>query len=43
MGVATQTQDHEVISYAHIYFEVDLTNPLLDSMKIFLGSSSWIQ
>ena len=40
---STQTQDHKVISYARICVEVDLTNPLLDSIEIHLGSSSWIQ
>ena len=40
VGVATQTQDRKVISYARICVEVDLTNPLLDSMEICLGSSS---
>ena len=40
VGVATQTKDRKVISYARICVEVDLTNPLPDSMKIRLGSSS---
>ena len=40
LGVATQTQDRKVISYARICVKVDLTNPLLDSMEISLGSSS---
>ena len=40
---ATQTQDRKVISYAQICVEVDLNNPLPDSMEIFLGPSSWIQ
>ena len=39
---STQTQDHKVISYAHICVEVDLTNQLLDSMEIRMGTSSWI-
>jgi hypothetical protein len=43
VGAATQTQDRKVISYARICVEVDLTNPLPDSMEIRLGSSSWIQ
>ncbi len=40
IGAATQTQDHKVISYAHICVEVDLSNPLPNSMEICLGSSS---
>ena len=43
VGSATQTQDRKIISYARICVEVDLNNPLPDSMEICLGSSSWIQ
>ena len=43
VGSATQAQNRKVISYARICVEVDLNNPLLDSMEIFLGPSSWIQ
>jgi hypothetical protein len=43
VGAATQTQDRKVISYARICVEVDLTNPLPDSMEIRMGSSSWVQ
>ena len=42
-GSATQTQDRKVISYARICVEVDLNNPLPDSIEICLGSFSWIQ
>ena len=40
MGVATQTQDRKVISFARICVEVDLNNPLPDSMEICMGSVS---
>ena len=43
MGSTIQTQDHKVISFAHICVEVDLNNLLPDSMEICMGSSSWIQ
>ena len=32
-----------MISFAQICVEIDLNNPLPDSMEICLGSSSWIQ
>ena len=35
VGLATQTQDQKVISYAQICVEVDLNNPLPNSMEIF--------
>ncbi|XP_059077880.1 uncharacterized protein LOC131876481 [Cryptomeria japonica] len=41
--VAQQTLDHKVISYARICVEIDLNNPLPDSLEICLGSSSWVQ
>ncbi|XP_057871389.2 uncharacterized protein LOC131077832 [Cryptomeria japonica] len=43
VGSASQTQDRKVISFARICVEVDLNNPLPDSMEICMGSSSWIQ
>ena len=43
VGSATQTQDRKVISYARICVEVDLNNPLPDSIEICLGPFSWIQ
>ena len=43
VGSATQTQDRKVISFARICVEVDLNNPLPDSMEICMGASSWIQ
>lgn len=43
VGSATQTQDKKVISFSQIRVEVDLNNPLLDSIEFFLGTSSWIQ
>jgi hypothetical protein len=43
VGSATQTQDRKVISFARICVEVDLNNPLPDSMEICMGSVSWIQ
>ena len=43
VGSATQTQDRKVISFARICVEVDLNNPLPDSMEICMGSISWIQ
>ena len=43
IGSATQTQDRKVISYARICVEVDLNNPLPNSMEICMGSVSWIQ
>ncbi|XP_057862719.1 uncharacterized protein LOC131071037 [Cryptomeria japonica] len=43
MGSASQTQDRKIISFARICVEVDLNNPLPDSMEIRMGSSSWIQ
>jgi hypothetical protein len=43
VGSATQTQDRKVISFARICVEVDLNNPLPDSIEICMGSSSWIQ
>ncbi|XP_059070653.1 uncharacterized protein LOC131860283 [Cryptomeria japonica] len=43
IGSARQTQDKKVIYYAQICVEVDLNNPLPDSMEICLESSSWIQ
>lgn len=33
----------KVIFFAHIYVEIDLNNPLSDSLEKNLGSSSWIQ
>ncbi|XP_059070302.1 uncharacterized protein LOC131859988 [Cryptomeria japonica] len=41
--VAQQTLDHKVISYACICVEIDLNNPLPESLEIYLGSSSWVQ
>ena len=43
VGPAPQTQDRKVISYARICVEVDLNNPLPDSIEICMGTSSWIQ
>ncbi|XP_059076363.1 uncharacterized protein LOC131875739 [Cryptomeria japonica] len=43
VGSASQTQDRKIISFARICVEVDLNNPLPDSMEIRMGSSSWIQ
>ncbi|XP_059064720.1 uncharacterized protein LOC131044660 [Cryptomeria japonica] len=43
VGSASQTQDRKIISFACICVEVDLNNPLPDSMEICMGSSSWIQ
>lgn len=43
VAVSTQTLDKKVISFALICVEIDLNNPLSDSMEICLGSSSWIQ
>ena len=40
VGATTQTQYRKVISYSRICVEVDLTNPLPDSMEVRLGSSS---
>ena len=42
VGSATQTQDRKVISFACICVEVDLNNPLPNSMEICMGSVSWI-
>ena len=42
-AIAHQSLDKKVISYARICVEIDFNNPLPDSLKICLGSSSWIQ
>lgn len=42
-AIAHQSLDKKVISYARICVEIDLNNPLPDSLEICLGSSSWIQ
>ncbi|XP_059076766.1 uncharacterized protein LOC131876024 [Cryptomeria japonica] len=41
--IAHQSLDKKVISYARICVEIDLNNPLPNSLEICLGSSSWIQ
>ena len=43
VGSTTQIQDRKVISFAHICVEVDLNNPLPDSIEICMGLVSWIQ
>jgi len=40
VGPSQQMLDKKVISFAHICVEIDLNNPLLDSLEIWLGSSS---
>ena len=41
-AIAHQSLDKKVISYARICVEIDLNNPLPDSLEICLGFSSWI-
>ena len=43
IAITNQSLDKKVISYARICVEIDLNNPLPDSLEICLGSSSWIQ
>lgn len=41
--IAQQSLDKKVISFARICVEVDLNNPLPDSLEICFGSSKWVQ
>ncbi|XP_057836070.2 uncharacterized protein LOC131046358 [Cryptomeria japonica] len=42
-AIAHNTLEKKVFSYARICVEIDLNNPLPDSLEIFIGSASWIQ
>ncbi|XP_057868067.2 uncharacterized protein LOC131075253 [Cryptomeria japonica] len=42
-AIAQNTLEKKVFSYARICVEIDLNNPLPDSLEIFIGSASWIQ
>ncbi|XP_059070691.1 uncharacterized protein LOC131860310 [Cryptomeria japonica] len=42
-AIAQNNLEKKVFSYARICVEIDLNNPLPDSLEIFIGSASWIQ
>lgn len=43
VAIAQHTLDKKVFSNACICVEIDLNNPLLNSLEFFFGSSSWVQ
>ena len=43
IAITHQSLDKKIISYARICIEINLNNPLPDSLEIFLGASSWVQ
>ncbi|XP_059076623.1 uncharacterized protein LOC131875916 [Cryptomeria japonica] len=43
VAIAQNTLEKKVFSYARICVEIDLNNPLPDSLEFFIGSASWIQ
>lgn len=43
VGPSQQTRDRKVMTFAHIYVEIDLSNPLRNSLEIHAGSYSWVQ
>jgi hypothetical protein len=43
MGASQKMRERKVMTFAHICVELDLSNPLLDSLEIRAGSYSWVQ
>lgn len=43
IGPSQQTLHKRIFSYVCVCVEIDLSNPLLDSIDLIVGSSSWTQ